>query len=126
MVILICIDIESDFSSFIFISRRIINIKIQIRNFYCSILLNERIKSFAQEIKSIGNNFMDRAVLPFAKANFSNIQIFNFENKITIPSFEDLKNYWMSNTYHKPEYNSEFEKHAKDLIEIVDESLRAT
>jgi len=70
-----------------------------------------------QEIESISNNFMDREVLPFAKDNFSDVKIFNFENKITIPSFEDLKKYWESNIYHKPEFNGEFEKHAKGFFE---------
>jgi ubiquinone/menaquinone biosynthesis C-methylase UbiE len=69
-----------------------------------------------QEIESVANSFMDNEVLPFSKANFSDIKSFYFENKITIPSFRDLKNYWVSNIYHKPEFDTEFEKHAMDFF----------
>jgi len=69
-----------------------------------------------QEIESVANNFMDNEVLPFAKENFTNIQPFHFESKVTIPSFEDLKNYWASNIYHKPELDREFEKHATEFF----------
>ena len=69
-----------------------------------------------QEIESIANNFMDRIVLPFAKTNFVKIESIHFENKITIPSLEDLKKYWESNVYHKPEFDREFEMHAKEFF----------
>ena len=69
-----------------------------------------------QEIESIANNFMDNEILPFAKVNFADIRSFNFENKIAIPSFEDLKNYWVSNVYQKPEFDREFERCAIDFF----------
>lgn len=68
------------------------------------------------EIESVANNFMDNEVMPFAKANFADIREFHFENNVAIPSFEDLKNYWKSNIYHNPQFDREFEKHAKEFF----------
>ena len=68
-----------------------------------------------EEIESVAKNFMDKEVLPFAKANFNKVQTFYFENRITIPSCNDLKKYWLSNIYHNNEYNAEFEKKAAEL-----------
>lgn len=65
-----------------------------------------------KDIESIADNFMDKIVLPFAKSNFGSLETFRFENKIIIPSFEDLKKYWVSNIYHKEEFNDDFEKRA--------------
>ena len=69
-----------------------------------------------QEIESVANNFMDRVVLPFAKTNFAYTKSIHFENIITIPSFEDLKNYWVSNIYHRPEFDGKFEKCAAEFF----------
>ena len=68
------------------------------------------------EVESVANNFMDKEVLPFAKSNFRNIRTYSFENRITVPSFEDLKKYWVSNIYHKEEHDLDFEKHAKGFF----------
>ena len=68
-----------------------------------------------EEIESVANNFMDKEVLPFAKANFNKLQTFHFENKVIIPSYNDLKTYWLSNIYHKEGYNREFEKKATEF-----------
>lgn len=69
-----------------------------------------------QEVESVADNFMDDEVLPFAKANFRNVQTFNFQNMIKIPSLADLKKYWISNIYHKNEYDEEFEKKAEEFF----------
>ena len=69
-----------------------------------------------KEVESVSEKFMDEEVIPFAKANFNSIETSNFENKITIPSYNDLKNYWLSNIYQKPEFNSSFKMNAKDFL----------
>lgn len=68
------------------------------------------------EIESIANNFMDKEVIPFAKSNFHNVQTFSFENIVTVPSYEDLKKYWLSNVYHKDEFDKDFENNAKEFF----------
>ena len=69
-----------------------------------------------KEIESIAENFMDKEVLPFAKSNFGKLQTFNFENRVTIPSYNDLKDYWEANIYHKKEFDKAFEKHASEFF----------
>lgn len=69
-----------------------------------------------KEVESIADNFMGNEVLPFANANFSSVQTFHFQNRVTIPSFEHLRKYWVSNVYHKEEFDKEFEKHAKEFF----------
>lgn len=64
----------------------------------------------------IADNFMDDEVLPFAKRNFKKVETYNFENKIIVPSYQDLEKYWKSNIYHKGEYESDFSKHAADFF----------
>ena len=68
------------------------------------------------KIEWIADNFMDNEVLPFAKRNFKKVDTHNFENKITVPSNQDLEKYWKSNIYHKEEYDGEFSKHAADFF----------
>lgn len=68
------------------------------------------------EINQIADNFMDEEVLAFAKANFDNVKTHNFTNNISIPCYSDLKNYWISNIYHKDEFNSAFEKKAAEFF----------
>ena len=68
------------------------------------------------EIKSIADNFMDKKVLPFAKSNFNKLNTFHFQNKVIIPSYQDLKKYWASNIYHKPKFDKEFEKRASGFF----------
>jgi len=70
--------------------------------------------SIPKKVEAVSDDFMDTEVLPFAKSNFSNLKTYPFENRITIPSFEDLKKYWVSNIYHKEEYDKDFEEHAKE------------
>ena len=68
------------------------------------------------KIEWIADNFMDNEVLPFAKRNFKKVETHNFENKIIVPSCQDLEKYWKSNIYHKEEYEEEFSKHAADFF----------
>lgn len=68
------------------------------------------------KIEWIADNFMDNEVLPFAKRNFKKVETYNFENKIIVPSCQDLEKYWKSNIYHKEEYEEEFFKHAADFF----------
>ena len=68
------------------------------------------------EIMQIADNFMDKEVLPFAKSNFSSLKTYNFTNAIAIPSHGDLKNYWLSNIYHKEEFDNAFEKKAGEFF----------
>lgn len=69
-----------------------------------------------EEITKISDNFMDNEVLAFAKSNFSSLKTHNFTNKIVIPGYYDLKNYWLSNIYHKDEFNHAFEKKAEEFF----------
>src|SRR3989338_4497410 len=69
-----------------------------------------------EEIRQIADNFMDKEVLPFAKSNFSSLKTHNFTNTIVIPSYGDLKNYWLSNIYHKEEFDNAFEKKAGEFF----------
>ena len=69
-----------------------------------------------EEVESVADNFMDKEVLPFAKSNFESLQKFNFENRITIPAYDDLKKYWVSNIYYKEEYDNDFERHASEYF----------
>ena len=68
------------------------------------------------KIEWIADNFMDNEVLPFAEKNFKKIEAYNFENKISVPSLQDLEKYWKSNIYHKEEYEEEFSKHAGNFF----------
>lgn len=65
-----------------------------------------------EEIELIAKNFVNEEVMPFAKSNFSNLQTFNFQNRVIMPSYEELKKYWLSNIYHKEEFDNDFEKNA--------------
>lgn len=53
--------------------------------------------------------FMDAEVLPFAARRFEEHQRFDFVNPVSIPSLAELRAYWVSNLYHKPEYDPLFE-----------------
>jgi ubiquinone/menaquinone biosynthesis C-methylase UbiE len=57
--------------------------------------------------------FMDAEVLPFAARQFTRSERFDFVNPIAIPSFDALKDYWLSNTYYDPRHDAAFEKAAK-------------
>jgi len=49
----------------------------------------------------------------YAKNNFKEIKITEFINKITIPSIDVFRQYWKSNIYYDPIYDSKFEYYAK-------------
>ena len=68
------------------------------------------------DIESVADNFMDNEVLPFARSNFKNVKIYNFVNKVLVPSYDDLKKYWVSNIYHKEEFDTDFEKKASEFF----------
>jgi len=65
-----------------------------------------------EKILQSSSRFVYEEVLPFAWAHFDVTTCFRFVNHICIPSLEDLKRYWKSNTYYEPKYNKEFLKHA--------------
>lgn len=56
--------------------------------------------------------FMDD-IAAYAQNNFKHVQTYEFINNITIPSYEDMKNYWRSNIYYDPQYDPGFENYAK-------------
>ncbi len=58
------------------------------------------------------SDFMHDVVLPFAWEQFSDTHCFRFVNRIRVPSLEDLKKYWESNTYYEAKYNEAFMKYA--------------
>ena len=60
---------------------------------------------------------MEEEIVPFANANFNTVKTLEFVNNISIPSYEDLRNYWVSNVYYKEVFNSGFEKYAKEHFE---------
>lgn len=49
----------------------------------------------------------------YAKNNFKEVTITEFVNKITIPSIDIFYQYWKSNIYYDPIYDSKFEYYAK-------------
>ena len=49
----------------------------------------------------------------YAKNNFKEVKITEFVNKITIPSIDIFQQYWKSNIYYDPMYDSKFEYYAK-------------
>jgi len=49
----------------------------------------------------------------YAKKNFKKVTPSEFVNDITLPTIDVLIQYWKSNIYYEPKYDSEFEKHAK-------------
>ena len=69
------------------------------------------------EIGFIADNFMDNIVIPFAEHNFKNMASFQFQNKVIIPSHKDLELYWKSNSYHKEEFDEEFEQYSADFFD---------
>jgi len=60
-------------------------------------------------IERISARFMDEEVRPFAENQFERVQILEFVNNIRIPTYADLKNYWVSNVYYKEELDGQFE-----------------
>jgi ubiquinone/menaquinone biosynthesis C-methylase UbiE len=74
-----------------------------------------------REIESIANDFMDTEVLPFARAHFSNVRTCEFQNNIRIPTYEDLKKYWLSNVYHREEVDRDFEVAAREVFMMTEQ-----
>jgi len=58
--------------------------------------------------------FMFEKILPFACSNFEEVRCHKFVNNIRIPSLNDLRMYWKSNTYYEKKYDELFEKYAKE------------
>lgn len=58
--------------------------------------------------------FMYDEILPFACNNFKSVICHRFENKLTIPNLEALRNYWKSNIYYKEDLDNQFEKFANE------------
>lgn len=75
-----------------------------------------RFMEIPEEIEAT-NYFMDDHVIPYAKKNFSEIEMLPFVNEIVIPSFRDLKRYWEANIYHKEKYDAAFSSRAKEFFE---------
>jgi SAM-dependent methyltransferase len=57
--------------------------------------------------------FMEK-IGSYAKENFSDVIYAEFVNNITIPSYESLQNYWVSNIYYDAENDQSFEKYARE------------
>lgn len=70
-----------------------------------------------ENIERVSSRFMEEEVVPFARANFNRVKTLEFVNNISIPSYEDLHNYWVSNVYYKEGFNPGFEKYAKEHFE---------
>ena len=76
------------------------------------IFLNQFMK-LPKPIIASSTTFMD-GIAAYAKKNFTNVKKFEFINNITFPSYEDMKNYWVSNIYYDPKYDPGFERYAKE------------
>ena len=66
-----------------------------------------------QRVVKSTTTFMSEEILPFALENFDIVRCFKFVNNISIPTFEDLQQYWQSNVYYDKRYNPEFERYAR-------------
>jgi ubiquinone/menaquinone biosynthesis C-methylase UbiE len=66
-----------------------------------------------KNIERISSRFMEEEVLPFAKQYFSDVRAMEFVNRISIPSYIDFRNYWVSNVYYKEFLDPGFEKSAR-------------
>jgi len=64
-------------------------------------------------IERISGKFMEEVVVPFANEHFESVRVAEFVNNIRIPTYEDLKRYWVSNVYFKEEFDGGFEEHAR-------------
>ena len=60
-------------------------------------------------IERISARFMDEEIQPFAQERFEHVQILEFVNNIRIPTYADLKNYWVSNVYYQEQLDGRFE-----------------
>lgn len=65
-------------------------------------------------VERSSSTFMEEEIIPFAHQYFSNVTTFEFVNNISIPTYEDLRRYWVSNIYYKEELDPGFEKYAKE------------
>ena len=66
-----------------------------------------------EKVKKSTTDFMENPILLYAVHNFENVKCYKFTNQITIPSKEDLREYWKSNIYYSEELDPLFEKFAK-------------
>ena len=59
------------------------------------------------------STFMEK-IEKYARKNFINVEITEFVNNITFPSYDIFVTYWKSNIYYDPQYDMKFEKYAKE------------
>lgn len=59
------------------------------------------------------SSFMD-GIEKYAHENFKQVKSLEFVNNITLPTYDELKKYWISNIYYDPKLDAEFEKFAKE------------
>jgi ubiquinone/menaquinone biosynthesis C-methylase UbiE len=64
-------------------------------------------------IERISGRFMLEEVEPFARWRYRDVLVLEFVNNIRIPSYEDLRNYWVSNVYYRKELDDGFERFAR-------------
>ena len=59
------------------------------------------------------STFMEK-IEKYARENFVHIEAAEFVNNITFPSYDILATYWKSNIYYDPQYDTKFEKYARE------------
>lgn len=53
----------------------------------------------------------------YADENFRKVKTAEFINNITLPSYDALRKFWMSNVYYDPEHDPKFEKYGRKHFE---------
>jgi len=72
----------------------------------------EQFMKVPDSLKHANTEFM-KDIENYARKNFKKVTTSKFVNDINLPTIDVLMQYWKSNIYYEPKYDSEFEKHAK-------------
>lgn len=73
----------------------------------------EQFMTVPDSLKKYANTEFMQGIENYAKTNFKEVKLNEFVNHITFPSIDVFRQYWKSNIYYEPKYDSEFELYAK-------------
>lgn len=77
----------------------------------------EQFMTVPDSLKKFANTEFMQGIEEYAKTNFQDVKFTEFSNQITFPSIDIFRQYWKSNIYYEPKYDSEFELYAKKHFE---------
>jgi ubiquinone/menaquinone biosynthesis C-methylase UbiE len=77
----------------------------------------EQFMTVPDSLKKFANTEFMQGIEEYAKTNFQDVKFTEFSNQITFPSIDIFRQYWKSNIYYDPKYDSEFELYAKKHFE---------